>query len=377
MVSASKPALTPLGQRIAAMIQETGPMSVAEYMHLCLNDPRHGYYPNQTAIGREGDFITAPEISQMFGELIGIWALAIWQAIGRPNPFILAEVGPGKGTLMADLLRATAKYPGFNQSAKVRLIETSPEMIREQKTRLAAYSANIAWLDDLDQIEDLPLILIANEFLDVLPLRQFLKTSEGWFEHCIGLNENGRLGWVTGAAMPDLQKMPEPANEAPEGTIFETSPAREAWVQQLSERIVKFGGGALLIDYGHANSQLGATFQAVRDHKQVDPLDSPGLADLTAHVDFGALQEISTDIGAHASKILSQGEFLQMMGLAERAGALGADKSAKQRAEIRSQAERLVMPEQMGSLFKVMAIISPNLARAVINIPPFSISDAS
>ncbi|MEM7463414.1 MAG: class I SAM-dependent methyltransferase [Pseudomonadota bacterium] len=352
-------------------------MSVAEYMHLCLNDPRHGYYPNQTAIGREGDFITAPEISQMFGELIGIWALAIWQAIGKPEPFILAEAGPGKGTLMADLLRATAKHPGFNQSAKIRLIETSPAMIKEQKSRLKAYSNNIEWLDSLDQLEDLPLIFIANEFLDVLPFRQFIKTSKGWLEHCIGLDEIGRLGWVTGAAMPDLQNIPEIANSAPDGTVFEISPAREAWGQMLSKRIVKCGGSALLIDYGHAGSQFGATFQAVRDHKQVDPLDTPGLADLTAHVDFAALQSVSTETGAHASQILTQGEYLQLMGLAERAGTLGADKPENQRAEIRSQAERLVMPEQMGDLFKVMAIISPEMADAVINIPPFSTIDPS
>ncbi len=373
----SNPAPTQLEQRIVAMIQETGPMSVAEYMHLCLNDPRHGYYPNQTAIGREGDFITAPEISQMFGELIGIWVLAIWQAIGKPNPFILAEAGPGKGTLMADLLRATAKHPGFNGCAKIKLIETSSAMIKEQKDRLSGHLDNIEWLDNLDQLEDLPLILIANEFLDVLPFRQFIKTKKGWFEHCIGLNENGRPEWVTGTAMPDLQKMPETANSASDGSVFEMSPAREAWMQLLSERIVKFGGGALLIDYGHARSQFGATFQAVRDHKQVDPLETAGLADLTAHVDFAALQRVSTEAGALASQILTQGEFLQMMGLAERAGTLGADKSTKQQVEIRSQAERLVMPEQMGSLFKVMAIISPEVASAVINIPPFCTIDPS
>lgn len=371
MTSDPKSRLTPLGERIAAMIRETGPMSIAEYMYLCLNDPRHGYYPNQKAIGREGDFITAPEISQMFGELIGIWSIAAWQALGKPEQFILAEAGPGKGTLMADLLRATANYRSFGQGAKIRLIETSPAMIREQSACLSAYSNNIEWLDKLDEIEDLPMILVANEFLDVLPFRQFIKTSYGWLERCIAINSDGNLGWTTGTAFPDMQNIPEFAKSAPEGSIFETSPAREAWIQILSERLVKNRGCTLIIDYGRAGPELGGTFQAVRNHKPVDPLSEPGLADLTAHVDFNALRNTSIDSGAYASQIQTQGEFLQLMGLAERAGAIGAGKSPQQQADIRSQAERLFMPEQMGKLFKVLAIISPEMTGVAINIPPF------
>ncbi|MGI9400433.1 MAG: class I SAM-dependent methyltransferase [Rhizobiaceae bacterium] len=363
--------MTPLGKRIAAMIRESGPMSVAEYMHICLNDPRHGYYTQQKAIGREGDFITAPEISQMFGELVGIWCIAIWQAMGRPNEFVLAEVGPGKGTLMADLLRVTSNYPDFSKGVKIRLIETSPAMIDFQKTKLNAYSGNLEWRNRLEDVDGLPMILVANEFLDVLPFRQFIKTSSGWLEHCVGLAGEDGLGWVTGTALPDLQKLPDAAKSVPDGSVHEISPAREAWIQILSERLAEHGGAALLIDYGYDKPGFGGTFQAVKDHKSVNPLAEPGLADLTGHVDFAALRDMAESSGIHTSLIMAQGEFLQLMGLAERAGALGADKSPEQQNDIRSQAERLVQPEQMGDLFKILALISPESAPGISNIPPF------
>lgn len=375
MASNTKLPVSPLGERIVAMIRETGPMSIAEYMHVCLNDPRHGYYPNRKAIGRKGDFITSPEVSQMFGELIGIWCLAVWQAMGKPEQFILAEAGPGNGTLMADLLRATANYPSFTQGANISLIETSPAMIQEQRAKLDRYSSNIEWQNKIEEIDDLPMILVANEFLDVLPVRQFIKTSNGWLEHCVGISDDGTLAWTTGTAMPDMQNFSESLKSVPEGSILEISPAREAWMQILSERLANNGGCALLIDYGSANTELGGTFQAVQNHKQVDPLSGPGLADLTAHVDFGALRNISIQSGVCASQVLTQGEFLQSMGLAERAGAIGAEKSRQRQSEIRSQAERLCMPEQMGNLFKVLAIISSEFAVETTNIPPFNRGD--
>lgn len=371
------PSPTALGLRIAAMIRATGPMNLSEYMHVCLNDSVHGYYRHQQAIGRTGDFITSPEISQMFGELIGVWCTAIWQAMGSPGKFVLAEAGPGRGTLMADLLRACARFPGFLDAARIRLIETSPAMILEQKSRLAGLARECEWHAALDHVDELPLILVANEFLDVLPIRQFIKTATGWREHCIGTCADGSLEWVVGTTLLGSSQLPANAHERTEGSIFEIAPAREAWTQNLTERLVANGGAALFIDYGHAHTRFGGTFQALRNHRPVDPLAGPGLCDLTAHVDFSAIGSVAAAAGAQTSPVISQGTFLQAMGLAERAGAMGAGKSAQMRADIRLQAERLVMPDKMGELFKVLALASPEFAPALALIPPFCLRNGN
>ena len=361
-----------LKQRIAAMIGQTGPMPLADYMQLSLFDARQGYYPNRQAIGADGDFITAPEISQMFGELVGIWCAAIWQAMGRPDPFLLAEAGPGRGTAMADMLRAASSVPGFTEAARVRLIEASPAMIERQRVALAGYAADMDWLPDLDSLPDGPLILIANEFLDCLPMRQFIKRGDAWLERCIGTDDAGNLIDMLGAGLLDPAHLPPDASAQNDGAAFEMSPAREAWLETLALRLAEQGGAALIIDYGHDRSGFGDTFQAMRGHAPADPLAAPGTVDLTSHVDFAALTRTARGTGATVSPCSTQGAFLLAMGLLERAGRLGANRPASEQERISGEVERLAGPDAMGTLFKVLALAGPADSAAFASIPPFA-----
>jgi len=364
-----RPAMTtPLAHRIARLIEADGPMGLASYMALCLGDPRDGYYERREAIGRTGDFITAPQVSQMFGEMIGVWCLAAWSALGRPKRLVLAEAGPGNGTLMADLLRATKRFPEFAAALDIRLIETSEAMIARQREALPGVAAR--WHMRLDELPEGPLLLVANEFLDALPVRQFVKSGRHWRERCVGLDADGRLQWVLGAATIDAGLLP-PGHEAEgDGAVYEVSPAREAWVQSLSERLARDSGMALLVDYGHAQSGFGDTFQAVAGHAFADALAEPGMADLTSHVDFSALARAAQGIDAPA--IATQGDFLLATGLAERAGALGARADEATRERLRGEAERLARPGRMGSLFKVLALASLPAGAAPADFPPFA-----
>lgn len=361
-----------LRQRIARLINATGPISLAEYMHMAMADPVEGYYARREAIGADGDFVTAPEVSQMFGELIGVWCVGAWQALGSPRRFILAEAGPGRGTLMADLLRAGAKAPGFLDSASVRLIETSAAMRGRQKDLLAAHAPRLGWVDRLEDVEKGPLILVANEFLDALPVRQFVKAGTTWRERSIGLGSDGSFVSMLGSAVADLGILPAGSEFEPEGSVFEWAPAREAWAETLSHRIQDTAGAALLIDYGHARSGFGDTFQAVRGHKRADPFSEPGMADLTSHVDFEAMTAAIARGGAMASQTLTQGDFLLAMGLLERATALGTPLDEPGRDAIRNAVERLAAPGQMGGLFKVLAMAAKQNASAMIHMPPFA-----
>lgn len=363
--------ITPLGRKIAELVRATGPMSLADYMNYCLSDPDHGYYANRRAIGAHGDFITAPEVSQMYGELIGIWCAAVWHALGSPPKFVLAEAGPGKGTLMADLLRAATSVPGFVEAVTVNMIETSPIMMAEQRKAIG-HSLETSWIASLEELSEGPLIVVANEFLDALPFRQFIKTEKGWCERCIALNEKDALHWVAANLLPDLSLLPQEAEAQQKGAVFEYAPAREAWIQRLSEQIAHEGGAALLIDYGHAKSGFGDTFQAVRGHIHTDPLAEPGLADLTSHVDFEAICKAAHKEGVSVSPLTTQGEFLLAMGLAERADQLGAGKTEAEQDQIRKEAERLALPSDMGTLFKVLALGSNPLPAALSALPPFA-----
>jgi SAM-dependent MidA family methyltransferase len=360
-----------LSQRIARLIAATGPISLAEYMHIAMADPVEGYYARRTAIGASGDFVTAPEVSQMFGELIGVWCASVWQAMGSPQPFILAEAGPGRGTLMADLLRAGAKVPGFLAGAEIRLIETSPAMRRRQAESLPAFAERLGWVDRIEDVGNGPLILVANEFLDVLPVRQFIKSGTAWLERCIGLDAQGDLASMLGTALADHAILPEGNAFEPDGSVFEWAPAREAWAETLAHRIAGSGGAALLIDYGHAHSGFGDTFQAVRGHAAADPLVAPGEADLTSHVDFEAVCAAIGRGGAVPSRTITQGEFLVSMGLLERAASLGSPLDEAGREKIRRAVERLAGTAAMGSLFKVLAIAGKQNASAMIHMPPF------
>jgi SAM-dependent MidA family methyltransferase len=370
--------MTPLADRIARRITAAGPMPLAEYMAVCLGDPKDGYYARADTIGAGGDFITAPEVSQMFGELIAVWCYAAWQAIGRPGKVMLAEAGPGKGTLLADLLRTVRRFADFASAIDLHLIEASETMIARQREVVAAadFADRAHWHTTLAELPDLPTILVANEFLDVLPIRQYVKAGEIWHERCVGLADDGALVWKLGPALIDPSLLPPGAVREPDGAVFETAPAREAWIAMLGEKLAQNGGMALLIDYGHAETGFGDTFQAMRGHAHADPLAEPGLADLTSHVDFTALARAAASAGSTASAIADQGEFLLAMGLAERAGTLGAHADEMTRKRLRSEAERLARRDQMGSLFKVLALAGRFPQGDGPDLPPFTFPTA-
>lgn len=363
--------------KIARLIEAGGPMSLADYMHLCMADPQSGYYTTRNAIGGDtgpaeetGDFITAPEVSQMFGELIGIWCIAAWQAMDRPSVFTLVEAGPGKGTLMADVLRAARQMPDFLSAADVLFIENSAKLAEAQRNTLSRHQGSVRsmdWAGSLTEMPDQPAILIANEFLDVLPFRQYAKTETAWREVGIILDEDGNLTKGATATVLERDRLPAGAADEPTGAIFEIAPAREAIVEQIGRHISANGGAALLIDYGHTESGFGDTFQAIRNHQHADPLHDPGEYDLTSHVDFASLRRTAATIEGIQTAIMTQGEFLLALGLLERAGALGSGKDEATQDTIRRQVERLAAPEQMGQLFKVMAIFPKG-----IHLPAFT-----
>lgn len=337
-----------LKARLAAQIAQTGPLTIAQYMTACLHDPQDGYYATRPAIGEPGDFLTAPMVSQMFGELIGVWAASAWRAMGEPDPFLLVEMGPGDGTLMEDLLRAGRALPGFLAAAEVWLVETSAPLMARQRARLGAA---VRWAQSLDEVPGgRPMLLVANELLDCLPARQFVRTAIGWMEQVVGLGEAGELvfGRVPAAA---------PITDAPDGAVVEVSAPQAALGAMLGARVVRDGGAALLIDYGRDRPGFGDTLQALKRHRKVDPLACPGEADLTVHADFPAVMAAAEREGA-AGAILTQAEFLARMGIGERAEALVRARPDKA-ARIGRQLHRLVAGDQMGQLFKACCLHAP------------------
>ncbi|MDJ0613343.1 MAG: class I SAM-dependent methyltransferase [Rhizobiaceae bacterium] len=348
----------PLIDRIRRHVSMNGPLPLAEYMHWCLADKTHGYYQTKSVFGREGDFVTAPEVSQMFGELIGIWLIRTWDTLGRPNRFNLVEIGPGNGTLMRDILRAAKVDKDFSEAAHPVLIETSERLIDTQRDKLAEHE-NINWLKSLDDLDKHPALIIGNEFLDALPPRQYVKYENEWFERGVGIDEQNSLIWVTLPTRKlDTKLLPSGHEHEPDGAVFEISTIRESFVERMASHISTNTGAALLIDYGHIKSGFGDTFQAIAKHEFADPLACPGEADLTSHVDFEPLSIIATQTGCTAMPVISQGEFLLKLGLLERAGALGASKSTDEQRRITEEAERLALPHEMGDLFKVFAFSS-------------------
>jgi SAM-dependent MidA family methyltransferase len=326
-----------------------GPMRLADYMAACLAHPEFGYYMTRDPLGAGGDFTTAPEVSQMYGELIGLALATAWQDQGRPAPFCLAELGPGRGTLMTDLLRATARVPGFGEGARLHLVETSPALRAAQARRLPG----AAWCDRVEALPDLPLFLVANEFLDALPIRQFVADGGRWRERMVGA-AGDRL--VPGLSPP----LPLPLPPAPDGTVAEVSPAAEAVGREIGGRLARRGGLALLIDYGEWEG-TGDSLQAVQGHRPADPFAAPGEADLTAHVAFGAVARAAEAAGARAAGFAEQGAFLARLGIEARAAALARARPDRE-DDIRAQLTRLVAPDQMGSLFKVLALTGPGAA---------------
>lgn len=352
---------TPLGLLLRERIALSGPISVAGFMDLTLGHPDHGYYRLKDPLGAAGDFTTAPEISQMFGEMIGLWLAVVWRSMGSPSRVVLAEAGPGRGTLMADILRAAEGMPGFRQAAEVHLVETSPALRARQAEVLRA--ARPVWHDELPALpEDAPLLLVANEFLDALPIRQYVKTAAGWRERLVDREDRGLTfveGPVSAIAAPPAEN----------GDIFEINEAARAVAAQIGQRLARQGGAALLIDYGHETSAVGDTLQAVRRHAYAPVLENVGEADLTAHVDFQAIAEAAAE--ARVYPLLTQGRFLRLMGIELRAERLSRSRPAKA-ADIQAACRRLIGATEMGTLFKVLCLTHPDLP-----IPPgFSTDDA-
>jgi len=351
-----------LADRIRGEIAATGPMSIADYMRRCLSDPKAGYYTTRDPFGTRGDFVTAPEVSQMFGELIGLWCVSVWTALGEPERFDLVELGPGRGTLMADLLRAARIRPCFTEAAAIHMVETSPTLREKQQQALAEHAGRVTWHDRIEGLGDGPLLLVANEFFDALPIRQFVLGPDAWRERMVGLDGDGALAFALGPPVSD----PSSAENLPLGTepgaVLETSPEGERIMAEICRRLGAAGGTALIVDYGKDRAAYGDTFQAVARHGYADPLADPGAADLTAHVDFLRLSQIAEAAGLAVSGPVGQGDFLLEMGLLERAGSLGAGKGQAVQEEIRAAVERLAGDDQMGRLFKVMAVSHGKIA---------------
>jgi NADH dehydrogenase [ubiquinone] 1 alpha subcomplex assembly factor 7 len=350
---------------VKEMIAADGPMTLDRYMTLCLAHPRHGYYMARVPLGRQGDFITAPEVSQIFGELIGVWCLAAWELIGRPAPVRLVELGPGRGTLMADLLRACRIAPDFIDAARIHLVEFSPALAAMQRRTLAAAADRIAWHQQLDEVPQGPVILIANEFFDAIAIRQLQRRGERWHERVVGLDAAGSLGLGLAPDPVADGLVPAWARHAAEGAVIEISPERCRLAQVVGARLAVAPSVALIIDYGHLASAAGDTLQAVARHRRADPLAHPGEADITSHVDFSGLGACLRQAGAAVYPAMDQAGFLSAMGLAARVAALERGQSPDTRATIAAGASRLAAADQMGHLFKVLGAGHPDLP------PPF------
>ena len=345
--------MSPLETLIRETIAAEGPMRLDRYMALCLGHPRHGYYMTRDPFGAGGDFVTAPEISQLFGELVGVWCATAWRMLGSPAPFNLVELGPGRGTLMGDILKAGRVMPEFREAAQVHLVETSP-VLRDAQARILG--EGVAWHESLVTLAQGPMVLVANEFFDALPIRQLEKRDGRWCERVIGLDgENLTIGLAPFAGRQN--------GEGADGDIIEFSPARTDVAQAIGARLARHPGVALIIDYGHLATAPGDSLQAMRRHKFAGLTDTPGDCDLTAHVDFEALGKAIAAGGAAIHPAITQRAFLMAMGLAARAEMLAARADAQQRIVMRRAVTRLAAADQMGNLFKVLAATSPGLAQ--------------
>ena len=336
-------------------IQRTGPISTARFMALALTHPTQGYYARHDPLGASGDFITAPEISQVFGELLGLWLAQAWSDLGRPDPCLLVELGPGRGTLMADILRATAQVPGFRASLRLQLVETSARLRSLQRARLAGETAR--WHSAIEEVPPGPMLLVANEFLDALPVHQLMATERGWVERMVGLAGTELVFGLSERRSELASELP--ASEPRLGQIAEVSPARSGIASAIGRRLAADGGVALLVDYGAWTEVTGDTLQAVRDHAPWPVLSTPGEADLSSHVDFRALAEAARRAGAAVYGPVPQGPFLRAMGIDLRIARLLERATPEQRRQLRAALFRLTDGGAMGELFKVLALAGP------------------
>jgi NADH dehydrogenase [ubiquinone] 1 alpha subcomplex assembly factor 7 len=355
-------------QQIAGQIRAQGAVTLADFMRLALGAREVGYYTSRDPLGTAGDFITAPEISQMFGEMIGLWLVDCWLRIGSPSVLRLVEVGPGRGTLLVDALRAAKRQVDFLAAIDLHLVEISAPLRTEQKRHLAGF--NPTWHDGLETVPDGPLLLIANEFFDALPIHQFQMTEAGWRERGITLSTDdpARFNWVLLPPGPQLALLQPAHRQAKLGDIAEVSPASQRIAGLIGQRLVQDGGAALIIDYGPAESGLGDSFQALRQHRYHDPLTEVGEADLTAHVDFAALCRAANSAGCRSFGPIAQGDFLRNLGIETRAEMLARNQRPEIVAEIMSGLHRLIDGAQMGTLFKVVAL-APQALTEVAGFP--------
>lgn len=343
--------MTALGRRLLARIAAHGPMTVAEWMAECLLDPAGGYYATRDPLGAAGDFTTAPEISQVFGELIGLCLAQAWIDRGRPSPVRLVELGPGRGTLMADALRA-ARATGLPEAATLHLVEASPALRAVQAETLAAHAP--AWHAGLEEVPEGPVLLVANEFLDALPVRQFVRDGAAWRERMVTARDGAPAFGLSPPVAPD--GLSHRLRDVPEGAVVECRPAAEPLMAEVERRIAAAGGAALVIDYGGWRS-LGDTLQAVRSHAPADPLEAPGEADLTAHVDFEAVARAAPRLAASA--MTPQWAFLERLGATERARRLARGLEGAELEAAVAAHRRLTHPDEMGTLFKAMGLWRP------------------
>jgi NADH dehydrogenase [ubiquinone] 1 alpha subcomplex assembly factor 7 len=353
---------SPLDNEIRRLIAVAGPMPIADYMRHTLTHPQYGYYVARDPIGAAGDFITAPEISQMFGELIGLWIAAVWQQMGAPENVRVIELGPGRGTLMIDALRAAKVIKDFQPAIVLHLVEISPKLKELQEKRLEALEIPMLWHGSLADVPAGPNIIVANEFVDALPVHQAVKRADGWHERVVEIASDGNL--AIGAARDPLPHfeatLPRQLRQSPVGSIYEWR--ADSIALEIGRR-VRSDGAALIIDYGHASHGLGETLQAVAGHAFTDPLSAPGETDLTAHVDFTTLAQHAEMIGARIHGPLSQRDFLRRLGIEKRAAALKARAPREKAVEIDQALTRLTGagPRGMGELFKAIAIADPKL----------------
>ena len=350
-----QPPATPLARKLAAWIASTGPITLHDYVEACLYDPDHGYYRKRNAIGQGGDFITAPEISQVFGELIGLWAGEVWRQMGAPPSVRLVELGPGRGTLMADALRALRVVRGFLEAVSVHLVETSQPLREAQRAVLAPAAVPLFWHEDIASVPDGPVILIANEFVDCLPVRQFVfdAAAGGWRERMVAF-EDGAFGLAFSPTLETPEGLdPAVANEVEDGAVFEQRPGVRGMMKAFAARSPF---ATLIVDYGHSRASFGDTVQAVKGHRFTGLFDAPGESDLTAHVDFVRLKRAAAEAHLMAFGPMPMGEWLLRLGLEARVGKLLSRASEGEAEDLRSRVARLIDPAQMGVLFKVLAL---------------------
>ncbi len=353
---------SPLEKEIRRLIAVGGPMPIARYMSLCLTHPQHGYYMTRDPFGVGGDFTTAPEVSQIFGELLGLWTLSVWRMLGEPDAIKLIELGPGRGTMMRDALRAAKVLPKFREALSVHMVEISPTLQQVQRATLADTDVPISWHRYLLDVPEGPSIILGNEYLDALPVHQVVKQPDGWHERVIGLKSNGEFALgLAPDPLPQFDRfMPKKIKEAPLGAIFEWRNDIDAF--DIARR-VRENGAALFIDYGHVESDIGETLQSVNEHAFSDPLSAPGLADITAHVDFFIFGQAAESMGAAVQGPITQAKFLRELGIDARADALRRNATPEQAATINDAVARLTESSRtgMGDLFKVIAICDPKL----------------